>query len=383
MSDDAGEKTLAPTEKRLTEAAKNGDVLRSRELAVATSMLVGAAFLKMGGPWLIEALGETLRSGLTWNHDSIDNFNPTGLMTRLLIKLLPPIAILGLTVSLASVVAQLGPAGHGRFFIENIAPKPSKLNPMNGLKRIFGMNGWIEVGKGLVKVALLGTIGYVWAKTRVAGMMQLSAVSLSGQLAFAWDAITTLLFRLTGGLVVIALIDFPLQWFQRRRRLMMSLQEVRDENKQAEGSPEAKGHRRNRQRQIAMNSIAASMRKAQCIITNPTHFAVAMTYDPDLAPAPVVLAKGRGDKAMAMREMAAELGLPCLEIPSLARSVYYTTRERQMIREELYGAVAGVLAFVLSIKRGEARTLPPIEVPVALRFDADGRPDPGDAQETP
>ena len=115
------------------------------------------------------------------------------------------------------------------------------------------------------------------------------------------------------------------------------------------------------------------MREAQFVITNPSHFAVAMAYDPLKASAPVVLAKGRGDKALAMRELAAELSLPCLEYPALARSVYFTTRERQVIREELYSAVAGVLAFVLSLKRGERPARPEVSVPVELRFDADGR----------
>ena len=115
------------------------------------------------------------------------------------------------------------------------------------------------------------------------------------------------------------------------------------------------------------------MREAQFVITNPTHFAVAMTYDPEKASAPIVLAKGRGEKALAMKELAREFGLPTLEYPQLARSVYFTSRERQMICEDLYGAIASVLAYVLSLKRGELPPLPAIEVPVALRFDADGR----------
>ena len=125
-----------------------------------------------------------------------------------------------------------------------------------------------------------------------------------------------------------------------------------------------------------MGGVSHAMRDAQFVITNPMHFAVAMAYDPARASAPIVLAKGRGDKALAMRELAAELALPVLEYPALARSVYYTTRERQVIREELYAAVASVLAFVLSLKRGEPVKPPAIDVPVALRFDAEGRLDP-------
>src|SRR5690606_1083680 len=140
-----------------------------------------------------------------------------------------------------------------------------------------------------------------------------------------------------------------------------------------EGSPEAKGHRRQRQREIAAGGVAHAMREAQFVLTNPTHFAIAMVYDPEKASAPIVLAKGRGDKAMAMKDLARELGLPMLELPQLARSVYFTTRENQTIREELYSAIASVLAFVFSLKRGEHPATPLIEVPVELRFDADGR----------
>lgn len=155
----------------------------------------------------------------------------------------------------------------------------------------------------------------------------------------------------------------------------MSLQELRDENKEAEGSPEMRAARRQRQRDIARGSVMGAMREAQFVVTNPTRFAIAMTYDPAKAAAPIVLARGRGEKAAAMRELAAEYGVPMLEYPQLARAIYYTAREQQTIREELYAAVAAVVAFVLSLKRGEQPVLPDISVPLALRFDADGRPE--------
>ena len=117
------------------------------------------------------------------------------------------------------------------------------------------------------------------------------------------------------------------------------------------------------------------MKDAQFVVVNPMHFAVAMTYDPDLAPAPVVLAKGRGETALAMRDLAGEMGLPLLEYPQLARAVYFTTRVNQMVREELYIAVAALVAFVLSLKRGERAQMPQIQVPEDLRFDVDGKPE--------
>jgi len=191
----------------------------------------------------------------------------------------------------------------------------------------------------------------------------------------AWDAITSLAFALAYGLLIIAVIDFPIQWLRRFFRLRMTLQEVKDESKESEGSPEQKAAIRQKQRQFAMGAMQAAMLKTQFVITNPSHFSVAMTYDPDLAPAPVVLAKGRGEKALAMRQLAAEMGIPTLEIPPLARSVYFTTRENQVIREDLYAAVAVVLAFVMSLKRGEAPVMPLIDVPTHMRFDAEGRPE--------
>jgi flagellar biosynthetic protein FlhB len=154
---------------------------------------------------------------------------------------------------------------------------------------------------------------------------------------------------------------------------MMSLQDMREEAKEAEGSPEMKSARRQRQRDLARGGVAKAMQDAQFVIVNPLHFAVALTYDPARAPAPLVLAKGRGDTALAMREIAVEQGLPLLEYPQLARAVYFTTQPGQMVREELYVAIAALVAFVMALKRGQRPRRPEVEVPLALRFDGDGK----------
>ena len=372
---ESGEKTFAPSEKRRRDAARKGDVLRSRELGTAVAILAGAAWFKLAGPWLLDGLTDALRAGFVWDRAAMDDFAPRRIMLFLLTLILPPVLVLGCVAAVAGLISQLT-FGEGRWNGGNMQPKPSRLNPLSGLKRMFGPNGWIEMAKGIAKVTLLGAIAWVWGNGRLTTLMGLGHSNLQAQLAFGWDAVITLLFALAAGLVVIAFIDFPIQWLRRTMRLRMSQQEVRDEHKEAEGSPERKAAIRQRQRQIAMGSVSHAMREAQFVITNPAHFAVAMAYDPGRASAPIVLAKGRGDKALAMRELAAELAVPVLEYPALARSVFYTTRERQVIREELYAAVASVLAFVLSLKRGEQVTPPPIEVPVTLRFDADGRLDP-------
>lgn len=368
----AGEKTFAPTDKRKRDAAQKGDVLRSKELATAAVILVGAGALMAGGPWVHETLSETLRAGLTWDRAALDHFAPQQAMMAALIALLPPVLVLGLLVIVVSLVSQLG-FGTGIWVGANLMPKASRINPLSGLKRMFGMTGLIEMGKGLAKLGVLGTIAWLWAAGRTDLFAGLGRGTLSQQLGLSWDALISLLFALGAGLVLIALIDVPVQLWRRNGRLKMSLQEMRDENKESEGSPERKAAQRDRQRMLARGALAPAMKEAQFVITNPTHFSVALAYDPAKAAAPVVLAKGRGEKALAIRDIAAEMELPTLEYPQLARSVYFTTRERQMIREELYVAVAALLAFVLSLKRGEAPQRPDVSVPVELCFDADGR----------
>jgi len=373
MSETAGEKTFAPTDKRRRDAARKGDVLRSREITTAAAILFGGAWLMFGGPWLLEEMTGIVRDALVFDRGEMIDFQPGQMMLTGLLAALPPILTIAGPMILIALVTQLGPSADGRWVNENLNFKGSRINPLSGLKRMFGPNGWIEMGKGILKVALLGAIAWLWARSWLDTIVGLGGGNLSQQLSAAWGAVISLLLALGGGLVVIALVDAPIQWVRRNQRLKMSHQEMRDEHKEAEGSPEARAHRRQRQREIAAGGVAHAMREAQFVLTNPTHFAVAMTYDPEKAAAPLVLAKGRGDKAQAMKELAREYGVPMLEYPQLARSVYFTTRENQTIREELYAALAAVLAFVFSLKRGEERPAPAIEVPVELRFDAQGR----------
>lgn len=374
MAETSGEKTFAPSAKRRREAAERGDVLRSRELTIAIGSSIGVLWLILAGPWMLRAITRVARAGLVWDRRAIEHFDPSAMLMQALITVMPPVMVLGVGVLAASLVIQLG-LGDGAFMIGQVAPKASRINPANGLSRMFGPQGLIEMGKGLAKLALLGGLTWIWLRGHLARLVGLGTGQLHAQLGFAWSAISQLLTLLAVGLVLIALADFPLQWFRRMRRLRMTLQEVRDEAKETDGSPENKAAVRRRQRAIATGSIQKAMREAQFVVTTPMHFAVALAYDPDKAPAPIVVARGRGEKAAAIRELAAELALPTLEYPALARAVYYTTRENQMIREELYQAVAAVLAFVLGLRRGESPPAPRVEVPVSVRFDADGRPE--------
>ncbi len=193
-------------------------------------------------------------------------------MLAMLGMALPPVLVLGAAVLAVSIASQLG-FGEGRWVGGNLMPKASRLNPLSGLKRMFGLTGWIEMGKGIAKVALLGAIAWVWARERLAG----AARAWPGRPcrpARLWlgRADRQLLFALSAGLLIIALIDFPVQWLRRILRLKMTMQDVRDEQKEAEGSPERRAAIRQRQRQIAMGGVAGAMREAQFVHYQPCAF---------------------------------------------------------------------------------------------------------------
>ena len=324
MSEQEGEKSFAPTEKRKRDAARKGDVIRSRELATAAAMAVGAGWLALAGPWLLDQLADVLRAGFIWDRGAIDDFTPRRYLVSAMVHLLPPILVLGLCVITVSLASQLG-FGEGKWLPGNLAPKGSRVNPLSGLKRMFGPTGWIEMGKGLAKVTLLSAIAWAWAAGRIESFIRLGRGDLFEQLGWAWHALILLLFWLSGGLFVIAMFDLPVQMLRRLMRLKMTLQDVRDEQKESEGSPEKRAAIKERQRKIAMGGLVPAMKEAQFVLTNPTHFSVALAYDPAKAHAPVVVAKGRGDKAMAMRELAAEYDVPVLEYPEIGRA---SCRER-------------------------------------------------------
>ena len=375
MSDDSEDKNFEATEKKKRDAAKKGDVLRSKELATVAAVATGAGALSLVGPWLFGGVEGVALASFRFDAAALERSDPGAMFGEAAGAVLPPIFTIGCTVILVTLLSQLLLGEGSRFNPGAIGFKGSKINPVSGLKRIFGTQGLIELGKSILKLALMASLAWWWASENLEAVLGLGRGTLEAQLAFAWDAALSLVFLLIIGLAIIAMVDYPLQRFQRNKRLKMSMKELRDETKQAEGSPEMKTARRQRQRDLARGGVAKAMKDAQFVIVNPLHFAVALTYDPALAPAPVLLCKGRGETALAMRDIAGEEGLPILEYPALARSVYFTTRERQMVREELYVAIAALVAFVMSLKRGERPHQPSIEVPEDLRFDGDGRPD--------
>jgi len=371
MAEEFGEKTEAPTPKRKRDAAKEGNILKSREFATALVVLAGCGWMAFFGPSLLNGCKAVMATSFQFGRGDVEDFEPFRPLFEAGWKLAPGLASLFAITVLAGIASQAG-LGSFQFNGSLLAPKASRINPLSGLKRIFGPQGWIELGKSLLKVGLLGAIGWymlLWAGRHSIG---LSGTDVNNAVASLGSTLLGILFAMAAGLALIAGIDVPIQIVRRLAQLRMSKQEIKDEHKEAEGSPEAKGAMRARQRQMAKRSVKQAVASAHVVLTNPTHFSVALRYDRSTDQVPVVVAKGRGVTALAIREVAAESGVPVLEYPALARALYYTSQEMQEIRDDLYMAIATVLAFVFNLNLQAGGSPPPVTVPPTARFDENG-----------
>jgi flagellar biosynthetic protein FlhB len=370
---DRDQKTEAPTAKRQREAAERGDVLHSKELGTALIMFAGAAWIALVGPWMVGACETMLEQGLTFSADDIANFNPFRAAITLLAPVtLPLFALFGFT--LAAAIGGPAMTGSLGFRTSAFGFKPGKMNPLAGFKRIVGPQGLIEFGKSFAKVVLLGSVAYFMLHGRWSEIMGLGRQDIRAALGDIGHIFTVSILVMTLALGAIAGIDLPAQIMQRAARLRMTKQEIKDEHKETDGSPEMKGHIRGKQRAILNASARKAVKDATLILTNPTHFAVALRYRPGFDAAPIVLAKGKDETAQAIRELANDNAVPMLSYPQLTRAIYYTSRPGELIREDLYIAVATILAFVFNLDRAMAEGVsqPVVDVPADARFDEDG-----------
>jgi flagellar biosynthetic protein FlhB len=371
---DSDQKTQAPSAKRKRDAAEKGDVLQSRELGTALVVLAGAGWLSIAGPWFVDAMRALLRQGLTFGRTDIDGFDPWPRAVGLGMESAEPLAVLFGATILAAIAgpAMLGSLG---FRTSGFAPKPSKLDPLAGITRIFGAQGLIELVKSLAKVVLLGGIGWWLISARLPMMMGLSSIDHQRAATLIGNQFVAVVLGMAGGLAVIGMIDAPIQFMRRTARLRMTRHEVKEEHKESEGSPETKNMARQRRHEILNGSARRAVGEATVILTNPTHFAVALRYRPNIDAVPTVVARGRGEMAQAIKALAKESAVPLLEYPQLTRAIYFTTRAGQPIASDLYLAVATIMAFVFNIDRAMAEGVaqPAVAVPPEKAFDESGR----------
>ena len=378
MADESAEKTEEPTSRRLEKARNEGQLARSIELPVAAMSLGAVGFFSLMGGWLFNGMSQLFVSQLEFDRKITDKAELLpGLFAQAVIDaflLILPIMLMMYFIAIVSTVLSGGMV----FSMGMLAPKFSKLNPLSGLKRIFGTKALIELAKAIVKFVVVGGILLLQVSNHMDELLSLANMDLSQAMAIAGKLIVDACFWLAMGLVLIALADVPIQQYQVHKKLMMSRQEVRDEMKDSEGRPEVKQKIKQRQREMANNKMMAKVKDADVVITNPQHFAVALSYDPNGEGAPILLAKGSDEMARRIREEAQAHAVELFPAPELARALYFTTQVDEPIPEGLYHAVAQVIAYVFSLNQsyaaGEGVLKPVPVVPENMRFDSNGLP---------
>jgi flagellar biosynthetic protein FlhB len=375
MSETGQEKTEQPTPKRLADARKKGQVPRSRELTAAGVMLSAGAALWLFGQNMAQGVSGVMRNGFSLERASL--FDDTALFLAFETAVLDALESLAPFFVVVVVAALATPAllGGWSFSAKAMAFKIEKLNPLKGLKRIFGPNGLMELFKALAKFGLIGSVAVFTLRAISGQILSLSTQPVMSALGHAAELLLMALLIICAPLLIIAAIDAPFQLFQHTKQLKMTRQEVRDESKETEGNPEVKGRVRALQQEQANRRMMEEVPTADVVITNPTHFAVALRYDPTNMGAPRVVAKGADEIARRIREAAGEHGVPMMRAPPLARALYRTTELNHEIPARLYAAVAQVLTWVFALRRadevGASRPTPP-----TIRFDdeEDSRP---------
>jgi flagellar biosynthetic protein FlhB len=364
MSESGAERTERATPKRLEEARKKGQVPRSAELSMAAVCIAAATAIYTLGRGAAGKFADLMRGGLSLRPEQAvgDDVIWPALMhtgSQALIFVLP---ILGATF-VAALAAPLA-IGGWNFSAEAMIPQFSRLNPASGLGRMFSARGSVELGKGLAKVGVVAVIAYVLLSGLTPQMMGLSTESLHGAIGHSAALAGYSLLVLCFGLVAIAAFDVPFQLWQHGRDLKMTREEVREEYKESEGSPETRGRIREAQRALARGRMMDAVPKADVVVTNPTHFAVALRYDDKKMRAPIVVAKGTDLTAARIREIAANHGVPVVEAPPLARALYRTVDLGREVPAALYVTVAQVLTYVYQLKSAYERGLQPPPPPI-------------------
>ncbi|CAI8765151.1 flagellar biosynthesis protein FlhB [Pseudomonas sp. IT-196MI5] len=376
-SESGQDKTEDPTEKRKQDSREKGEVARSKELNTLAIMLVGASALLIFGGALAQDMMELMRINFSLPREVIldQRYMATYLMRSGQIALwsIQPVMI---TLVLAAIIGPIS-LGGWLFAASSMAPKFSRLNPGPGLKRMFSAKSLIELLKALAKFIIILFVALAVLSSDIDDLLRIAHEPLDMAIIHSLQVVGWSTLWMACGLILIAVVDVPVQLWESHKKLLMTKQEVRDEHKDQEGRPEVKQRIRQLQREMSQRRMMAAIPEADVVITNPTHYAVALKYDPEKGNAPVLLAKGSDFLALKIREIAVANEILLLESPALARSIYYSTELEQEIPGGLYLAVAQVLAYVYQIRQyraGKGKRPDPLKddlpIPPDLRRDS-------------
>lgn len=356
MAEQDQEKQFDPTPTRLRKAREEGNVFRSQETTAVGMLTVGVGVLAVGTPFAFEALRQLMAAVfLGATRPDLDIATLPAIVTdlgyRVAVLLLPFFGVL----MVAAVALNLLQSGIN-LTSKPLQPKGERISPMKGLKRIFSKQGLFTLFKSLVKIALVGPIAYSNIAGHMADIMMLHTQPLQTILGHTTAWILVMLLQMIVVLLLLSGVDFAFEKWRYKKDLKMTMQEIRDEARDQEGNPQVKGKRRERARALLRRPrLDHAVLKADVVVTNPTHYAVALRYDPAEADAPRVLVKGIRKRALRIKELARTLGVPTVEDRPLARALYGSVEEEQMIPEELFPAVAALLAEIYRQRDREAR----------------------------
>ncbi len=352
-NEDGSEKSEEPTAKKKSKAKSEGQVVRSKELTTLLTLLAAIIGLYFFAQRLVDAAIKIFRSNYVLTKEQIYDHSAFLLgfrdtLSEAIWALFPFLIILTLTGVLGSLVL-----GGYNFTTKPLIPKFSKLNPLKGMKKIFGKQGLVELLKSAIKILFLGTIAVFALWYFKTSLFRLYDMAFIDAFQEVMKLVALQFFLVTLGMIVVAIIDVVYQVYTHTQQLKMTKQEVKDESKNAEGNPEVKGRIRAIQRQRHIQRMMEAVPHADVVITNPTHYAVALKYDQDKGGAPIVVAKGLDILALQIIKIAKGNEVKVIEVPPLSRSIYYHTEIGEEIPAGLYVAVAQVLAYIFQIKSGE------------------------------
>ena len=374
-SESGADKSEEPTSKRLEESRKKGQIARSRELNTVVVTMAGIGGLLVYGGDFGQALLELMRGNFALSRDVLLDDRSMALYLlasgKMALEAIMPLLVILL------IAAVLGPIALGGWLFspEAMAPKASRMNPASGLKRMFSTHALVELLKALAKFTVILLVALAVLSADQDDLLAIANQPLEAAIIHSAELVGWSMLWMACGLILIAAVDVPFQLWDHKQKLMMTKQEVRDEYKDSEGKPEVKSRIRQMQREMAERRMMAAIPTADVVITNPTHFAVALKYDPAKGTAPVLLAKGGDFMALKIREIAQQHKVMVLESPGLARAVYFSTELDQEIPAGLYLAVAQVLAYVYHLmqsRSGKGKRpgpLPDLPIPPDLRRD--------------
>lgn len=356
MADSDGqERTEDATPRRLKQARDKGQVARSKELASVSVLIVGALALMMFGDGLASGLFKIMGRFFSLSREEIyDQGKLMEIIAGALVHLILPLLLILLTLFVAAVAGAAGLGGIS-FSVEAAMPKASKMNPLSGLKRMVGLQSWVELLKSILKVSLVAGVAFFLIQSAREDLFQLSLDLYPANIFHALDILLNFILLISCSLLIVVAIDIPFQIWQHADQLKMTKQEIKDEFKETEGKPEVKGRIRMLQREAAQRRMMADVPQADVVVTNPEHFSVALRYDQGKDKAPVVVAKGVDHMALKIREVARAHDVYVIPAPPLARALYHSTELEQQIPDGLFTAVAQILAYVFQLKQYRRR----------------------------